>query len=132
MSTESTNPDLSFSSRVDWLAGYLRADRIRLDTLVQLVASWSDPDARDDIITALDELAEVVSRPRAAEGALDAAAEAVEDAAGMDTAQVPIDKTHALRLHAELSTVVQHLTRFGPNRRSVSMPRQRGEMGGAA
>ncbi|MCX5229725.1 hypothetical protein [Streptomyces sp. NBC_00233] len=132
MSTESTNPDLSFSSRADWLAGWLRADRIRFDTLVSLVASWSDPDARDDIIANLDELAEVVASPRAAEGALDAAVEAVEDAAGMDTAQVPIDKTHAVRLHAELSTVVEHLTRFGPNRRSVSMPRQRRDIGGAA
>ncbi|MER6515178.1 hypothetical protein [Nonomuraea sp. NPDC001636] len=132
MSNESTNPDLSFSSRADWLAGFLRADRIRLDTLVQLVASWSDPDARDDIIARLDELAEVVARPRAVEGALDAAVEAVEDAAGMDTAQVPIDKVHAMRLHSELSTVVERLMRFGANRRSVSMPRQRGEMGGAA
>ncbi|MHA4776017.1 hypothetical protein L1085_016095 [Streptomyces sp. MSC1_001] len=132
MSNDSTNPDLSFSSRADWLAGWLRADRIRLDTLVSLVASWSDPDARDDIINALDALAEVVSSPRAAEGALDAAVEAVEDAAGMDTAQVPIDKTHAMRLHAELSTVVERLMRFGPGRWSVSMPRQRGEIGGAA
>jgi basic membrane lipoprotein Med (substrate-binding protein (PBP1-ABC) superfamily) len=132
VSNDSTNPDLSFSSRADWLAGWLRADRIRLDTLVSLVASWSDPDARDDIINALDALAEVVSSPRAAEGALDAAVEAVEDAAGMDTAQVPIDKTHAMRLHAELSTVVERLMRFGPGRWSVSMPRQRGEIGGAA
>ncbi|MFH8717287.1 hypothetical protein [Streptomyces zaomyceticus] len=132
MSNESTNPDLSFSSRADWLAGWLRADRIRLDTLVQLVASWSDPDARDDIIANLDALAEVVAQPRAAEGTLDAAVEAVEDAAGMDTAQVPIGKTHALRLHAELSTVVERLMRFGPSRRSVTMPHQRRPIGGAA
>ncbi|MFE2556027.1 hypothetical protein ACFXGT_08315 [Streptomyces sp. NPDC059352] len=132
MSNESTNPDLSFSSRADWLAGFLRADRIRLDTLVSLVASWSDPDARDDIISALDELAEVVSQPRAVEGALDAAAEAVEDAAGMDTAQVPIDKTHTLRLLTELNTVAERLTRFDAGRRSVSMPRQRRQIGGAA
>ncbi|MFG2900928.1 hypothetical protein ACGFZH_28065 [Streptomyces zaomyceticus] len=132
MSNESTNPDLSFSSRADWLAGFLRADRIRLDTLVQLVASWSDPDARDAIVSALDELAEVVARPRTVEGALDAAVEAVEDAAGMDTAQVPIDKTHTLRLLGELNTLAERLTRFDAGRRSVSMPRQRGEIGGAA
>ncbi|MGW4850206.1 hypothetical protein ACWEPZ_03095 [Streptomyces sp. NPDC004288] len=132
MSTESTNPDLSFASRADWLAGWLRADRIRLDTLVQLVASWSDPDARDDIIATLDALAEVVARPRSVEGALDAAVEAVEDAAGMDTAQVPIDKTHALRLLGELNTTVERLTRFDAGRRSVTMPHQRGPIGGAA
>ncbi|MFE0651395.1 hypothetical protein ACFVZH_22680 [Streptomyces sp. NPDC059534] len=131
MSTESTNPDLSFSSRADWLAGFLRADRIRLDTLVQLVAGWSEANVRDDIIEALDYLAVVVSSTQD-EGTLDAAVEIVEDAAGMDTAQVPIDKTHAMRLHSELSTVVERLMRFGASRRSVTMPRQRGEMGGAA
>ena len=131
MSNDSTNPDLSFSSRSDWLAGWLRADGIRLDTLVQLVASWSDPDARDDIIARLDELAEVVASPRA-EGALDAAVESVEDAAGMDTAQVPIDKTHTLRLLGELTTVAERLTRFDAGRRSVTMPHQRREFGGAA
>ncbi|MDV5145877.1 hypothetical protein R1T08_17095 [Streptomyces sp. SBC-4] len=132
MSNDSTNPDLSFSSRADWLAGWLRADRIRLDTLVQLVASWSDPDARNDIISALDALAEVVARPHAAEGALDAAVESVEDAAGMDTAQVPIDKTHTLRLLSELNTVAERLTRFDAGRRSVTMPRQRRQIDGAA
>ncbi|MEU6168041.1 hypothetical protein [Streptomyces tanashiensis] len=132
MSNESTNPDLSFSSRADWLAGFLRADRIRLDTLVQLVASWSDPDARDDIIASLDALAEVVAQPRSVEGALDAGVEAVEDAARMDTAQVPIDKTHALRLLGELNTLAERLTRFDSGRRSVTMPRQRGPIGGAA
>ncbi|MFJ6578426.1 hypothetical protein ACIQMY_20955 [Streptomyces sp. NPDC091368] len=132
MSNESTNPDLSFSSRADWLAGWLRADRIRLDTLVQLVAGWDDEDTRDTVLDALDALAEVVARPRSVEGALDAAVEAVEDAAGMDTAQVPIDKTHTLRLLGELNTVAEQLTRFDKRRRSVTMPNQRGPMGGAA
>ncbi|MEE1814262.1 hypothetical protein PUR59_04400 [Streptomyces sp. SP18ES09] len=131
MSNESTNPDLSIYSRPDWLAGFLRADRIRLDTLVQLVASWSDPDARDDIIEALDYLAVVVSSTQD-EGTLDAAVEIVEDAAGMDTAQVPIDKTHVLRLLGELNTVAERLTRFDAGRRSVTMPHQRGRFGGAA
>ena len=124
MSNESTNPQLSFYSRADWLAGFLRADRIRLDTLVSLVASWGDPDARDDVIAMLDELAAVVQAPRTDEGALDAAAEAVENAAGMDYAQIPLDKTHAMRLHAELATVVEHLSRFGPNRRTAGIPGQ--------
>jgi hypothetical protein len=124
VSNESTNPQLSFYSRSDWLAGFLRADRIRVDTLVSLVASWGDPDARDNVIAALDALAEVVQSPRTAEGTLDAAAEAVEDAAGMDYAQIPLDKTHAMRLHAELATVVEHLTRFGPNRRTAAVPAQ--------
>lgn len=132
MSNESTNPDLSFSSRADWLAGFLRADRIRLDAFVQLVASWNEPGARADIITRLDELAEIVASPQPPEGAVDAAVEAIEDAAGMDTAQVPIDKVHALRLLGELNTLAERLTRFESGRRSVSMPRQRGEMGGAA
>ncbi|HEY9367884.1 hypothetical protein [Streptomyces sp.] len=124
MSNESTNPQLSFYSRSDWLAGFLRADRIRVDTLVSLVASWGDPDARDNVIAALDALAEVVQSPRTAEGALDAAAEAVEDAAGMDYAQIPLDKTDTLRLLAELTTVADHLSRFGPNRRTAGIPGQ--------
>ncbi|MFI1942237.1 hypothetical protein ACH44C_34535, partial [Streptomyces purpureus] len=115
---ESTNPELSFHTRADWLAGFLRADRIRLDTLVQLVAGWGDDDTRDDVIAALDALAEIVQSPRTAEGALDAAAEAVEDAAGMDYAQIPIDETTTLRLSAELATVTARLTRFGPATRA--------------
>lgn len=124
MSTdESTNPQLSFRTQADWLGGYLRADRIRLDTFVQLVAGWADPDTRDQVIAALDDLADVVQSPRTAEGALDAAAEAVEDAAGMDYAQVPIDKTTALRLSGELATLTARLVRFGPARKA-SVPTQ--------
>jgi len=122
VSNESTNPQLSFYSRSDWLAGFLRADRIRLDTLVQLVAGWEDEDTRDTVIATLDALAEIVQAPHDGP-ALDAAVEAVEDASGMDTAQVPIDKTHALRLHAELFTVVERLTRFGPAS-AVRVPKQ--------
>ena len=78
----STNPELSFELRVDHLAGYLRADGIRRDTLVQLVAGWGDPDTRDDVIASLDALAAVVlSVPR--EGELDAAIEEVEGVASM-------------------------------------------------
>lgn len=131
MSDESTNPKLSFRTEADWLAGFLRADRIRLDTLVQLVAGWADEDTRDDVIAALDALAVVVQSPRA-EGELDAAAEQVEDAAGMDYAQIPLDKTNALRLQGELATVVERLTRFNPSVvRSVNVPGPR-RIGGAA
>ena len=120
MSTDdaSTNPQLSFRTQADWLGGYLRADQIRLDTFVQLVAAWGDPDARDKVIAALDDLADVVQSPRTAEGALDAAAEAVEDAAGMDYAQIPIDKSTAVRLSGELATLTARLVRFGPGNRA--------------
>lgn len=123
MSNESTNPQLSFYSRADWLAGFLRTDRIRLDTLVQLVASWSDPDARDDVIKALDELAVVMQSTDPPEGALDAAVEEVEGVAGMDLAQVPIDRDTAMRLSSELATVTDRLCRFTPGR-SFRIPRQ--------
>lgn len=117
MSNESTNPQLSFYSRADWLAGYLRVDRVRLDTLVQLVAGWADEDTRDDVIALLDELSGVVQSAHPKEGELDAAVEAVEGAAGMDLAQIPIDQTHALRLSAELATVADRLCRFGTARK---------------
>jgi hypothetical protein len=109
----STNPQLSFELRADWLAGHLRVDQIRTDTLVSLVAHWSDPDARDDVIARLDELAEIVQGPRR-EGELDAAIEAVEDAASMDTARIEIDGWTARRLFGELSQVATKLNRFNP------------------
>lgn len=109
----STNPQLSFELRADWLAGYLRVDQIRTDTLTQLVAGWADPDTRDDVIAALDHLAEVVQGPRT-EGELDAAVEEVEGVASMDTARVEIGPTHARRLFAELSMVAAKLCRFNP------------------
>ncbi|PZT70148.1 hypothetical protein DN402_31460 [Streptomyces sp. SW4] len=109
----STNPQLSFELRSDWLAGYLRADQIRTDTLVQLVAQWADPDARDGVLDALDALAAVVqSTPR--EGELDAAVEAVEDAASMDTARLELDAFTVRRLAGELSGVQDKVCRFNP------------------
>ncbi|MFE6408206.1 hypothetical protein ACFVOR_14870 [Streptomyces sp. NPDC057837] len=111
--TQSTNPQLSFELRADWLAGHLRADQIRTDTLVQLVAQWADPDARDEVLDALDSLAEVVhSTPR--EGELDAAVEAVESAASMETARIEIDGWTARRLFSELAEVASKLSRFNP------------------
>jgi hypothetical protein len=107
----SNKPDLSWELRADHLRGVLRVDQIRNDTLVQLVASWSDPDARDEIIAALDDLAEVVSHERR-EGELDAAIEQVEDAAGMDTAHVEVDMQDVRRLLAENAEVDRVTGRF--------------------
>ncbi|MES9804962.1 hypothetical protein [Streptomyces cinereoruber] len=115
--SESTDPQLSITMRSDWLVGYLRADQIRTDALVQLVTHWGDEDAREEIIAALDQLADVVASPRQ-EGALDAAVEAVEDAAAMDTARIPLDKRTALRLLGELNILARRLTRFGAKQRA--------------
>lgn len=125
MSNESTNPELSIYLRADWLAGFLRADRVRFDTLVQLVAAWSDPDKRDEIIEHLDALAKVVSSPQNGTD-LDAAVEAVEGVAGMDLAQVPIDRDAALRLTREVFDVTEKLCRFDRVEDGVrlSVPRQ--------
>lgn len=122
---QSTNPDLSFELRADWLAGYLRADQIRTDTLTQLVGHWADPDARDDIIARLDQLAEVVQGPRR-EGELDAAVEAVEEAAVMDTARIEFTARTARRLMQELGHVASKLCRFNPLGTKVPHQREAG------
>lgn len=112
---ESSKPQLSFSLGSNHLHGILRADRIRTDTLVSLVAHWADPDARDDVITQLDALADAVQSPR--EGELDALIEQVEDAAGMDTAHIEVDMAELLRLRAELDAVIAATAgRFNPQR----------------
>lgn len=111
MSIHSNKPDLSWEISANHLHGMLRVDQIRTDTLVQLVASWSDPDARDEIIAALDDLADVVSHERR-EGELDAAVEEVEDAAGMDTAHVEVDMHDVRRLLAENAEVDRVTGRF--------------------
>lgn len=108
----SSKPQQSFSLGADHLHGVLREDRIRTDTLVQLVQHWaSDPQSRDDVIDALDELAAIVSGPRR-EGELDAAVEQVEDTAGMDTAQVEVSMQDTRRLLAEVAEVERVLSRF--------------------
>jgi hypothetical protein len=109
----STHPQLSFELRPDWLKGYLRVDQIRTDTLTQLVAKWADPDTRDDILDALDALAAVV-QGEAREGELDAAIEAVEDAASMDSARIEFMPKTSRRLFQELYAVAQKLNRFNP------------------
>jgi hypothetical protein len=107
----SSKPQQSFHLGANHLHGVARFDQIRTDTLMQLVASWGDPDARDEIIAALDELAEIVTHARR-EGELDAALEQVEDSAGMETAQVEVSIPDVRRLLAELSEVDRVLSRF--------------------
>lgn len=109
----STHPQLSFELRSDWLAGFLRADQIRTDTLVQLVAKWAERDARDEVLDALDALAAIV-QGTAREGELDAAVEAVEDAASMDTARLEVDAFTVRRLAGELAGVQEKVCRFNP------------------
>lgn len=108
----SSKPQQSFHLGANHLHGVLRVDQIRTDTLMALVAGWADPDTRDDVIAALDELAAVVTGV-AREGELDAAVEQVEDAASMDTAQVEVSMPDVRRLLAELSEVAERLSRFG-------------------
>lgn len=107
----SSRPQQSFNLGADHLHGVARFDQIRTDTLVQLVAHWGDPDARDEILDALDELAAVVSGV-AREGELDAAVEQVEDVAGMETAQVQVGIPDVRRLLAELTEVERRTSRF--------------------
>ncbi|MEI5100363.1 hypothetical protein RB200_19775 [Streptomyces sp. PmtG] len=120
---ESSKPPLSITLRSDWLAAYLRVDQIRHDTLVSLVAAWSDPEAREDIVAQLDALAEAVASPR--EGELDALVEAVEGAAGMDDAQIEVRLDDAVRLRGELDAVIEQLARFNRARaeRSTEQPK---------
>jgi hypothetical protein len=118
----SQKPGLSFSLGANHLHGVLRVDQIRNDTLVSLVAKWAEPDARDEVIDALDELAAVVQGV-AREGELDAALEQVEDAACMDTAQVEVGISDVKRLVQELAEVARRLARFNPKR---FLPGQRG------
>ncbi|MFJ4926901.1 hypothetical protein [Streptomyces sp. NPDC088736] len=109
---ESTKPQQSITLGSNRLHGVLRVDQIRVDTLMQLVTGWGDPDTRDEIIAALDELAAVVGGV-AREGELDAAVEQVEDTAGMDTAQVEVPIPDVRRLLAELTVVERVTSRFG-------------------
>lgn len=124
--SHSSNPPLSFELGPNHLHALLRADQIRTDSLVSLVAGWGDDDVRDEVIAALDELAAVVCGPRR-EGELDAAVEQVEDVASMDTAQVEVDIPNVRRLLAELTVVERVTSRFltGARRLSRLMPGQR-------
>ena len=107
----STNPPLSVTLGANHLHALLRVDDIRRDTLMQLVQHWGDPQSRDDIIDALDELAAVVGSV-AREGELDAAVEQIEDVAGMDTAHIEVEAFHVRRLLGELTAVERVTSRF--------------------
>lgn len=114
MTNPSHEPGLSVRLDATWAAGILRADQIRRDTLVELVAHWGSDEARADIIAQLDALAEAVTSPR--EGELDALVQHVEDAAAMDDAETELDLHTALRLRAELDSAIEKLSRFNPAR----------------
>ena len=107
----SQKPQQSFSLGADHLHAVARFDQIRSDTLVSLVAKWAERDVRDEVIAALDELAEVVQSVRR-EGELDSALDHVEDTAGMDTAHIEIDIPDTRRLLAELGEVERVTSRF--------------------
>lgn len=124
----SKKPGMSFTPGANHLHGVARFDQIRNDTLIQLVAQWAEPDTRDEVIEALDELAAVV-QGIAREGELDAALEQVEDVAGMDTAQIEVPTRDVRRLLAELTEVGRVLSRFNP---TALVPSQRREGGAAA
>lgn len=120
----SNKPDLSFEIGANHLHGVLRADQIRTDSFVQLVQHWRDPQSRDDIIAALDELADVVHSVRR-EGELDAALENIEDVAGMDTAQIEVGSHDVRRLLAELTEVARIVGRFGKGASEIKHPAMR-------
>lgn len=117
----SSKPGLSFNVGVNELHGVLRVDQIRNETLMQLVQHWAEPKDRDAIIDALDELAAVVTGV-AREGELDAAVEQVEDAAGMDTAQVQVGMHDVRRLLAELTEVERRTSRFAKGAADIKHP----------
>lgn len=120
----SNKPDLSWEIGANHLHGVLRADQIRTDTLMQLVQHWGDPQSRDDIIDALDELAAIVTGV-AREGELDAAVENVEDVAGMDTAQVEVSSHDVRRLLAEATGVGRVVGRFAKSASEIKHPTMR-------
>ncbi|MGK5731400.1 hypothetical protein [Streptomyces sp. URMC 124] len=125
MSVPSKKPGLSFSSTADGLQVVLRADQIRHDTITGLVAEWHEEGGRDDVEGALADLAEVCHPgrdPRPAE--VDAALEAVEDAACLGWARMTISFDDAVQLRAELDALIRRrASRFA--RPGGSVPRQR-------
>lgn len=121
---KSTKPPLSFELGANHLHGVLRVDQIRTDTLVSLVAKWADDDVRDEVIAALDELAEVVASV-AREGELDAAIAQVEDVASMDTAQVEVNAFDVRRLLGELVAVERVTSRFLKGASEIKHPSMR-------
>lgn len=108
----SREPGLSIRLDATWLSGILRADQVRYDTIVSLATAWGTDEGREDVALQLDALAEAMQSPR--EGELDQLVEAVEGAAAMDDAEVPLTLRNALRLRAELDVAIAVLARFNP------------------
>lgn len=106
------NPGLSVRLRSDWLAAILRVDAIRTDTLVQLVQHWTeDPEARTDVITALDLLAADVARDEGSDKILNSV-EYIESVSGMEYAEEELSIDCVRRLRKELDEVADTLNRF--------------------
>ena len=124
MSMHSSKPPLSVELGADHLHSVVRVDQIRIDTLVQLVTGWADPDRRDEVLDALDELAAVVGSARR-EGALDAAVEQVEDVACMESAQITVSIPDTRRLLAELGAVERVTSRFQKSASEIKHPAMR-------
>lgn len=114
MSSISPNPDLSFGLRSDHLAAYLRADRVRHDTIMHLLMAWHDG-GRENLIELFDSLDDA-ARPAAPSEVQDAASQTVEDHVGMMPAIVPLDRANLARLVREAA----HVT--GVLNRSVTVP----------
>ncbi|HEX5567418.1 MAG TPA: hypothetical protein VFY14_10930 [Streptomyces sp.] len=105
----STNPQLSFSLRSDWLRGRLRADTIRHTTILGLAQAWADDEQA--VMDTLDNRAQA-STPSPEER--DALVQAVEDTTDLGPAHVEIDLATALRMRDELDAMIAKLSRFNP------------------
>ncbi|MFE3578768.1 hypothetical protein [Streptomyces vinaceus] len=110
MNNPSREPGLSIRLDATWLSGILRADQIRRDTLLSLATAWGSDEGREDLTLQLDALAEAMQSPR--DGELDDLLDAIEGAAAMDDAEVPLDMARLLRLRAELDAVIEVVGRF--------------------
>ncbi|MEU1373042.1 hypothetical protein ABZ442_05175 [Streptomyces triculaminicus] len=105
---------LGFTLAADGLAVVLRADEIRMETLKGLVREW--PDAQNDVLDALDALAEVADPDADVHQAeVDARLEGVEAASCMDyRAQMELSFRDAIRLRDQLSRIITaHRLTFG-------------------
>lgn len=125
----SKKPGLSFTSTADGLGIVLRADQIRYDTITGLVSEWRETGGQDDVEDALAELADVCDPGRDPHPAeVDAAVEAVEDAACMGAARLVLGLADAERLYAELGALLRRRgVRFGLPLGSVPHQREGGE-----
>lgn len=113
--TTSRKPQMSFRVSEDWQRGRLRMDAVRTETLRQMGAAWAEPGGQDDIIAALDTLAELaVGDPTPEE--LEEAVDRLEDVSCETRPEVEFGLDDALRMRAELDQVIAKLARFNPQR----------------